>query len=125
MAEHAVSPATLRPRHHHGRLNADRCLANRFVNVYDDAGGTYDHMVPPFEGVPDDESPCQAPCRSFDFRRLGLRTTGMIMSPWIKKAHVIQEPQPPYGIPGRSPYNTSQFELTSVAASVKHLFNVK
>ena len=37
-------------------------FANRFVNVYDDAGGTYDHMVPPFEGVPDDESPCQAPC---------------------------------------------------------------
>ena len=24
----------------------------------------------------------------------------------------------------RSPYNTSQFELTSVAASVKHLFNL-
>ena len=26
--------------------------------VYDDAGGTYDHVIPPHEGVPADESPC-------------------------------------------------------------------
>ena len=32
-----------------------------FFIAYDDAGGTYDHMVPPSEDVPDDESPCQAP----------------------------------------------------------------
>jgi phospholipase C len=61
-----------------------------FVNVYDDAGGTYDHVVPPFEGVPDDEAPCQAPCRSFDFRRLGLRSAAIAMSPWITKGRVIQ-----------------------------------
>ena len=74
--------------------------------------------------VPDDEAPCQAPCRTFDFRRLGLRTTGMMLSPWVKKGDIFQEPKAPFGIPGRSPYNTSQFELTSVAATVKHLFNL-
>ena len=26
--------------------------------LYDDAGGTYDHVVPPFEDVPADASPC-------------------------------------------------------------------
>ena len=26
--------------------------------AYDDGGGYYDHIVPPFEGVPADESPC-------------------------------------------------------------------
>jgi hypothetical protein len=98
--------------------------------VYDDAGGFYDQVIPPYsspevpEAVPDDEAPCQAPCRSFDFRRLGLRTTGMLLSPWVKKGAIFQEPQAPFGSEGRSPTNTSQFELTSVAASVKHLFNL-
>eukprot|EP01052_Picozoa_sp_SAG31_P023217 SAG31_NODE_1899_length_6960_cov_18.360880_5_plen_162_part_00 len=87
-------------------------------------GGFYDQIIPPFEGVPDDESPCQAPCRTFDFRRLGLRTAGMMLSPWVKKGAIFQEPKAPFGQPGRSPYNTSQFELTSVAATVKHMFNL-
>ena len=29
-----------------------------FAVLYDDAGGIYDHVVPPHEGVPADESPC-------------------------------------------------------------------
>ena len=45
-----------------------------FLVVYDDPGGTFDHVVPPFEGVPADEAPCRAQCADFDFRRLGLRT---------------------------------------------------
>ena len=98
-----------------------------FLIAYDDAGGTYDHVVPPHEGVPDDESPCQAPCQSFDFRRLGLRSTAMLISPWVAAGRVFQEPQAPFDPhagSGRSPYNTSQFELTSVAGTVKHLFNL-
>lgn len=45
--------------------------------VYDDAGGYYDHVVPPHEGVPADESPCVLPgvhpkCGEvFDFREGG------------------------------------------------------
>uniref|UniRef100_A0A7S3JZJ1 Phosphoesterase n=1 Tax=Aureoumbra lagunensis TaxID=44058 RepID=A0A7S3JZJ1_9STRA len=91
--------------------------------AYDDAGGYYDPVVPPYEGVPADESPCIIPgdhpnCgESFDFRRLGLRSTAMLISPWVPKGIVFQEPQ-------TGPTNTSQFELTSVAASVKTLFNL-
>ncbi len=29
-----------------------------FVSVYDDSGGWYDQIVPPHEGVPNDEAPC-------------------------------------------------------------------
>ena len=67
--------------------------------------------MPPYEGVPADESPCIVPglhpeCgQIFDFRRLGLRTTSMLISPWVAKGTVFQEPQA-----GPSP--TSQFELT-------------
>ena len=92
--------------------------------AYDDAGGYYDHVVPPSEGVPADESDCNVPggrkssCgEPFDFRRLGLRTTGMLISPWVPKGAVFQEPR-------KGPTNSSQFELTSVPATVKNLFNL-
>jgi len=93
--------------------------------TYDDAGGYYDHVVPPFEGVPADDAPCNlgaagwtSSCgEPFDFRRLGLRTTGMLISPWVAKGAVFQEPK-------HGPTPTSQFELTSVAATVKTLFNL-
>jgi hypothetical protein len=40
----------------------------------------------------------------------------MLISPWVTKSAVFQEP--------RGPMNTSQFELTSVPATVKNLFNL-
>jgi len=94
--------------------------------TYDDAGGFYDHVVPPFEGVPADDAPCHIDGKTvphdprcgadFDFRRLGLRTTGFLVSPWVGKGVVFQEP--------KGPTNTSQFDLTSVPATVKNLFNL-
>ena len=60
-------------------------------------------MVSPSEGVPSDESSCNIPgfsTKSFDFRRLGMRSTALAISPWIKKGSVIQEPA--------GPTNTSQ-----------------
>lgn len=93
--------------------------------AYDDAGGYYDPIVPPFEGVPADESPCTLPLESrsdacgppFDFRRLGLRSTAMLISPLVEKATVFQEPK-------QGPFPTSQFELTSIPATVKGLFDL-
>ena len=73
-------------------------------------------MTPPFEGVPADEAPCRAPCADFDFRRLGNRLTSLLISPWVSKGNAIQEPKGPTG--------TSQFELSSVPATVKTLFNL-
>jgi phospholipase C len=90
--------------------------------AYDDAGGYYDHVVPPSEGVPNDDSPCHvvSDCgpnfRPFDFRRLGLRSTAMLISPWVA-ATVAKEPK-------KGPFNTSQFELTSIVSTTKNLFNL-
>ena len=67
-------------------------------------------------GVPAPAAPAPSPtpcAKRFDFRRLGLRTSAMLISPWIPKGTVFQEP--------KGPYNTSQFELTSVPSTVKTL----
>ena len=84
-----------------------------------DSGGTYDHVVPPFEGVPNDEADCHIKpgCPTpFDFRRLGSRLAALLISPWVDKGSVFQEPK------GKS--NSSQFELSSVPATLKELFNL-
>jgi hypothetical protein len=51
----------------------------------------------------------------FDFRRLGLRSAAMLISPYIPSGSVFQEPQ-------AGPANTSQFEHSSIPATVKSLF---
>ena len=93
-----------------------------FFVVYDDDGGYYDHVVPPFEGVPSDDAPCHITdqcegSQKFDFRRLGLRSTAMLISPLVPKGAVFQEPR-------QGPTNTSQFDHTSVPATLKNLFNL-
>jgi phospholipase C len=94
-----------------------------FLILYDDAGGFYDSVVPPVN-VPADESPCTVDpgCARtgagplFDFKRLGLRVTALLISPWIPANTVFQRP--------RGPYNDSEFDLTSVCATTKQLFNL-
>lgn len=86
--------------------------------AYDDGGGYYDHVVPPFENVPADNAPCSVNITQcldpFDFKRLGLRSTALLASPLIPKGTVFQEP----------PGNASHFDLTSVVATVRELFNL-
>jgi len=75
--------------------------------AYDDGGGFYDHVVPPMNGVPNDESPChtQHGCNHpFDFQRLGIRVTSFLISPWIPKNTAIRTPS--------GPEPTSQYDLT-------------
>jgi len=52
----------------------------------------------------------------FKFDRLGVRVPTLLISPWIDKATVIHEPN------GPTPH--SQFEHSSVPATVKKLFNL-
>ena len=59
--------------------------------------------------MPGDHPKCGEP---FDFRRLGLRTSAMLISPWVAKGSVFQQPQ-------KGPAPTSQFELTSLPATVE------
>ena len=82
-------------------------------------------MVPPHEGVPDDEAPCNVPeapnsdvrsepdghnkshrgvvrrrgltcrglsCSGFDFKRLGLRATAMVISPVRARPGAVKRP---------------------------------
>ena len=47
----------------------------------DDAGGFYDSVIPPFEGVPNDVADCHVKdgCPTqFDFRRLGSRLPALV-----------------------------------------------
>ena len=101
---------------------------------YDDAGGFYDHVVPPFEGVPSPDHPCHVapvcqpplppgwqgtppsvsvrppaclrpPCTNgsgttnysltakFDFRRLGMRSAAMLISPYVAAGSVFGAPR--------------------------------
>jgi len=53
----------------------------------------------------------------FDFRRLGLRVTSMLISPWVARGSVIQEPTKPFA-------GSSQFEHSSFSATAKNLFNL-
>ncbi|CAN1231874.1 Non-specific phospholipase C1 [Linum grandiflorum] len=53
----------------------------------------------------------------FEFDRLGVRVPTFLISPWIDKGTVIHEPN--------GPTPTSQFEHSSVPATVKKLFNLK
>ncbi|KAJ8613898.1 hypothetical protein CTAYLR_008686 [Chrysophaeum taylorii] len=89
--------------------------------LYDDGGGYYDHVVPPFEGVPADGAACSEgidECSDpFDFRRLGLRSAALLASPWIPKGSVFQEPT-------NGKYNTSRFDLTSVISTARDLFGL-
>eukprot|EP01052_Picozoa_sp_SAG31_P060523 SAG31_NODE_19690_length_594_cov_1.137374_1_plen_99_part_10 len=97
-----------------------RCLLHRFLRntLLLAGGGFYDHVIPPYKGVPGDESPCHVhpgcSAQPFDFRRLGIRVAGMLLSPWIPANTTIRRPT--------GPTSTSQYDLTSGIATAKKLF---
>ena len=77
-------------------------------------------MVPPSEGVPRPDAPCEEyndgfPSK-FDFRRLGGRSAAMLMGGLVPKGAVFQGPK-------KGPTNTSHFEcvLTSKLVALAHV----
>jgi hypothetical protein len=91
-----------------------------FLVAYDDIGGYFDPIIPPFEGVPAPNAPCNSLNEGypdkFDFRRLGGRSTALLMGGRVPR-RVFQEPQ-------HGPFNTSHFDLASVCATTRTLFNL-
>ncbi|XP_027337768.1 non-specific phospholipase C1 [Abrus precatorius] len=85
--------------------------------TYDEHGGFYDHVPTPVEGVPNPDGIIGPPPYYFRFDRLGVRVPTILISPWIEKGTVIHEPD------GPTPY--SQYEHSSIPATVKKLFNLK
>ncbi|KAM7259481.1 hypothetical protein ACFE04_015222 [Oxalis oulophora] len=85
--------------------------------TYDEHGGFYDHVPTPVDHVPNPDGMFGPEPYFFRFDRLGVRVPTFLISPWVEKGTVIHEPD------GPTPY--SQFEHSSIPATVKKLFNLK
>ncbi|KAJ9563331.1 hypothetical protein OSB04_008491 [Centaurea solstitialis] len=88
-----------------------------FVVTYDEHGGFYDHVPTPVVDVPSPDGVVGPPPYNFRFDRLGVRVPAILISPWIERGTVLHEPS--------GPFPSSQFEHSSIPATVKKIFNLK
>jgi len=86
------------------------------IITYDEHGGYYDHVPPPSVGIPNPDGKVGD---GMQFDRLGVRVPTVMISPWIQKGTVIHSPRP-----SSKPFPTSEFEHSSVAATIKKLFGL-
>ncbi|XBI32669.1 hypothetical protein VPH35_056091 [Triticum aestivum] len=87
------------------------------VLTYDEHGGFFDHVPRPVDGVPSPDDIVGPPPYNFTFNRLGVLVPAILISPWIEKGTIMHGPN-------GSPSPMSQFEHSSVPATVKKLFNL-
>ncbi|XP_010485694.1 PREDICTED: non-specific phospholipase C5 [Camelina sativa] len=88
-----------------------------FIITYDEHGGFYDHVPTPVDGVPNPDGFLGSPPYNFEFNRLGVRVPTFFISPWIEPGTVIHGPN--------GPFPMSQYEHSSIPATVKKIFNLK
>ncbi|KAL2892646.1 Non-specific phospholipase C3 [Bienertia sinuspersici] len=88
-----------------------------FIITYDEHGGFFDHVPTPVEGVPSPDDIVGPEPYDFGFDRLGIRVPSIMISPWIEPGTVIHGPS--------GPYPTSEYEHSSIPATVKKIFNLK
>lgn len=91
-----------------------------FIITYDEHGGFYDHVPPPMVGVPNPDGINCTTGDIFSFNRLGVRIPTIMVSPWINANTVVSEPPA-----AQKPTPTSQYDTTSVAATMKKLFGTQ
>lgn len=87
-----------------------------FIITYDEHGGFYDHVPTPV-GVPSPDDIVGPEPFYFKFDRLGVRVPTIFISPWIEAGTVVHKPS--------GPYPSSEFEHSSIPATVKKIFNLK
>lgn len=87
-----------------------------FIITYDEHGGFYDHVQTPYVNVPNPDGNTGPAPYFFNFDRLGVRVPTIMVSPWIKKGTVISRPN--------GPTPNSEFEHSSVPATIKKIFNL-
>jgi len=91
------------------------------VVTYDEHGGFFDHVPTPVAGVPSPDGiacvDCAPEAGSFNFTRLGVRIPAIVASPWVPKGTLVHGPDP-----ASAPSPTSEYELSSLSATVKELF---
>ncbi|THU68923.1 hypothetical protein C4D60_Mb08t08960 [Musa balbisiana] len=88
-----------------------------FIITYDEHGGFFDHVPTPVRGVPSPDGIVGPEPFFFTFDRLGVRVPTIMVSPWIEKGTVVHGPN---GIP--TP--TSEYEHSSIPATVKKIFDL-
>lgn len=96
------------------RTNPDLWKSTALLLVYDEHGGTYDHVPPPSctsDGYV--SKPAETGGVPFKFDRLGVRVPAILISPWVAKGSVV---------PGtEDPVNGRVFEHASIpATATKH-----
>jgi phospholipase C len=80
------------------------------IITYDEHGGCYDHVSPPWGATPPDNTPGEY---GFDFTRFGPRVPTVLVSPLI-----------PAGTVFRVPDGTTPLDHTSILATVEHRWSV-
>lgn len=90
-----------------------------FIVTFDEHGGFYDHVPTPLDVPSPGDNISSYPDLGFDFERLGLRIPTLLISPWIPKGVVESFPSNP-----SKPASNSQYELTSIMATVRKIFNM-
>ncbi len=79
------------------------------IVTYDEHGGCYDHVAPPWGATPPDNTPGEF---GFDFTRFGVRVPTALISPLIPRGTVFRAPGP---VP---------LDHTSILATVEHRWNL-
>lgn len=85
--------------------------------TYDEHGGYFDHVPTPVRNVPSPDGIVGPEPFLFEFNRLGIRVPTIAVSPWIEKGTVVHGPN-------GSPFPSSEYEHSSIPATVKKLFNL-
>ena len=88
------------------------------ILTYDEHGGFYDHVSPPAEVPAPDAYPSYPD--KFDFKRGGMRIPTLLMSPWVPRGLLLSDPPA-----SQKPAGNSIYELTSIMATVRKLFNME
>jgi phospholipase C len=81
-----------------------------FIITYDEHGGCYDHVPPPWGATPPDASVGEF---GFDFTRFGVRVPAVLVSPLI-----------PAGTVFRVPEGSTPLDHTSILATVEHRWSL-
>ncbi|XP_020585574.1 non-specific phospholipase C2-like [Phalaenopsis equestris] len=87
------------------------------IITYDEHGGFFDHVPTPVNGVPNPDGIISPSPMNFKFDRLGVRVPTIMVSPWIEKGTVVHGPN-------GSPTSTSEYEHSSIPATVKKIFDL-
>ncbi|KAK8943252.1 hypothetical protein KSP39_PZI008977 [Platanthera zijinensis] len=87
------------------------------IITYDEHGGFYDHVPTPVMGVPSPDGIVGPKPFNFNFDRLGVRVPTIMVSPWIEKGTVVHGPS-------GSPTPTSEYEHSSIPATMKKIFDL-